>query len=872
MGKPADTSPIVSGRRRRLRVATAMFVLLACAAAAVPVMGAPAKVPARATAAAVSDDWPEPMHDLSRTNASSDTTISPGSAHLLAPLWKFKAPGTIVPAPIVTGGVAYFSSWDGNEYALNAKTGALRWKTYMGVLTANPICIPPKAGPSTPSVLVGNTVLTGGADGYFYALDADTGAVEWKVWTWGSDPPGVYDGHFNYSPALVIGNYAYIGVASLGDCPLIQGKMLKVDLTTHQVVQTLDFVPDGFVGGGTWTEPAYDPANGRIYVSTATQNAPDEIFAQALAAIDPTTTQIVDNWTLPAAEAIQDSDFGTSPTLYTTAAGEPMLASINKNGIDYALNRDNLAAGPLWRQYIALGGECPTCDDGSVSSQAFGGGSLFAAGGRGAISGVVSAGTVRALNPATGAYLWQRAVAGDVIGALTYDNGMVLVPAGSVFEILDAKAGTVLYSYDTGAQIYAGISVADGIVYVTNTAGEVLAFALPAHARRLSPDRSCPSGFSCQGIGKPAPAGHEAVGAGAKLTISAHGSGVGGKADDFRLISRPTRGRDEVLARITSQPSSPGSQAGVMIRQRNDPGSPYYALLEQPGHRLVVQYRAAFGAASTVLQTTVGPKLPLYVMVQRRGDILTAATSANGKRFVLVPGSDATVPMPARSLGGVAVSAGKRGIAATAAVAAVAVRPATTAPAAHPSAHACPASYSCADIGNPTLVGDQRLVHGTLRLSGGGFDIWASSDQFHFVWRRLRGDASVTARVATETDPSPDTKAGVMLRAGTGASAPWYAVFVTPGLGVQVQYRDETGDISTQVADPAGAAPLYVRVRRSGDVFTAYTSPDGSNWTAIGASAVPLALMSGPLLGGLALCSHDGGSPASAAFTDIATG
>jgi outer membrane protein assembly factor BamB len=872
MGKPADTSPIVSGGRRRLRLALAMFVIGTAAAAAVPVTGAPATPPARARVAAVSDDWPEPMHDLSRTNASSDTTISAATASLLKPLWTFKAQGTIVPAPIVTGGVAYFSSWDGNEYALNAKTGSLLWKTYMGVLSANPICIPPKAGPSTPSVLVGDTVLAGGADGYFYALDASTGAVEWKVWTWGTSPPGVYDGHFNYSPALVIGNYAYIGVASLGDCPLIQGQMVKVDLTTHQVVQTLDFVPDGFVGGGTWTEPAYDATDGRIYVSTATQNAPGEIFAQALAAIDPTTTQIVDNWTLPAAEAIQDSDFGTSPTLYTTAAGEPMLASINKNGIDYALDRDDLAAGPVWRQYIALGGECPTCDDGSVSSQAVGGGALFAAGGRGAIAGGVSAGTVRALNPASGAYLWQRAVAGDVIGALTYDNGMVLVPAGSVFEILEAKTGTVLYSYDTGSQIYAGISVADGVVYVTNTAGEVLAFALPAHSVGLAKDPNCPSGFSCQGIGKPAPAGHEVAAASAKLAISTRGSGVGGKADNFRLISRPTRGSDEVVAQITSQPSSSGSQAGVMIRQRNDPGSPYYALLEQPGHRLVVEYRAAFGSATTVLQTTTGPKLPLYLMVQRRGDVLTAATSADGKRFVLVPGSDATVPMPARSLGGMAVSAGKRGIAVTAAVAAVRVGAPTTTLAAYPSAHACPATYRCADIGNPTLVGDQRLAHGSLTLSAGGFDIWASSDQFHFVWRRLQGDAAVSARVENETDPSPDTKAGVMLRAGTGPLAPWYAVFVTPGVGVQVQYRDETGDISTQVADPAGTAPLFVRVTRSGDVFTAYTSPDGDNWTAIGASAVPLVLMSGRLLGGLALCSHDGSSPATATFTNIAIG
>jgi outer membrane protein assembly factor BamB len=349
---------------------------------AAPAPAAPAPARAAASAAVTRDDWPIPMHDLSRTNASTDTTISPSKAGSLTLRWKLKTGGPIVPAPIVTGGVAYFSSWDGYEYAVSATTGRVLWKTFMGTLTANPTCIPPAAGPSTPSILVGSTVLTGGADGYFYALNAQTGAVEWKVWTWGSNPPDVYDGHFNYSPALVIGNDAYIGVASLGDCPLIQGQMLKVDLTTHQVVQTLDFVPAGFVGGGTWTEPAYDPSNGLIYVSTATQNQPNELFAQALAAINPSTMTIVDYWTLPASESIGDSDFGTTPTLYT-ANGVSMLASINKNGIDYAMNRDNLTAGPVWMQYIAVGGPCPTCDDGSVSSQTYGDGTLFAAGGAG---------------------------------------------------------------------------------------------------------------------------------------------------------------------------------------------------------------------------------------------------------------------------------------------------------------------------------------------------------------------------------------------------------------------------------------------------------------------------------------------------------
>jgi hypothetical protein len=154
-------------------------------------------------------------------------------------------------------------------------------------------------------------------------------------------------------------------------------------------------------------------------------------------------------------------------------------------------------------------------------------------------------------------------------------------------------------------------------------------------------------------------------------------------------------------------------------------------------------------------------------------------------------------------------------------------------------------------------------------LHGGGFDIWATSDQFHFVWKPAGSAATVSARVTAETEPSPNTKAGVMLRLGSGAAAPWYAVFVTPGLGIQVQYRDEAGDISAQAANPAGSAPVFLRVARNGEVFTAYTSADGRAWTAINGSAVPLPNMTGRLLGGIALGSHDGQALAAATFDNV---
>ncbi len=144
------------------------------------------------------------------------------------------------------------------------------------------------------------------------------------MWTYGSDTPGVYDGHFNWAGPLILGDYAYVGVASEGDCPLVQGQLLKISLTTHQIVATLNLVPDGEVGGGIWTSPAYDPSTGLIFTATGTRQPPQPL-AEAVLGINPTTMQIASFWSLPISQeggASADADFGTSTTLINTAGKE----------------------------------------------------------------------------------------------------------------------------------------------------------------------------------------------------------------------------------------------------------------------------------------------------------------------------------------------------------------------------------------------------------------------------------------------------------------------------------------------------------------------------------------------------------------------
>ncbi len=828
--------------------------------------------PAAAQSTPTNDDWPTSLHDVERTSSSTDTNISPSAAPTLTKLWSYNAGGIVASQVSVVGGTAYFGSWNGYENAVNATTGAVEWKTYLGVTTAPPAdnCFPSTAGVDSAAAVVNGVVYVGGGDNYWYAIDASTGAVLWKVLV--GSPTGTYDGHYNWSSPLIVNGYAYVGVASFGDCPLIQGQLIQVNLATGTIQNTANLVPNGQIGGGIWTSPAYDPATNTIYTATGTETTPSQKWAQAVLAINATTMEVTDSWKLPETEAIFDSDFGTSTTLFTDSNGDQLLGVINKNGYMYAFNRNSLSSGPIWQRQIAIGGDCPTCGDSSVSSAAaFGSNRLFVAGGQGFINGVGYPGTIDALDPATGAIEWQHPAPGTVIGALTYDNGMLIDAAGSVLEILDATTGQRLYSYDTGSAMWAAPSIADGIIYTGNNAGTVTAFALPTTPPPPPPpDPNCPGTFTCQDIGSPSPTGTEAVTNGV-WSVDAGGTGVGGTSDSFRLASENNSGDTQVTADVSQVPTTAGSQAGVMIRQRNDPGSPYYAVLAEPNNTLEVEYRGQFGG-QTQVATTTDPGLPLYLMIQRVGDTFRAATSPDGANYTLVTGSNTNIPMPNAVLAGLAVSSGANGTAGTGSISAVNIGSPGSPPSPPAPATTCPSGWSCQDVGNPRLVGDQSLSGNTWTLTGAGngIDNEQPSDQFHFVWQTEPGDTTVSAEVLTQTVSDPSAAAGLMMRASAAGNAAYYGAFLTPDNGIEVQYRDTTGLTSIQATTQTAQTPVYIEIARSGTTFTTYTSNDGASWTPLDVSTVTLPNLSGSILAGMAVSSNAPNSLGTATFGSVA--
>ena len=173
------------------------------------------------------------------------------------------------------------------------------------------------------------------------------------------------------------------------------------------------------------------------------------------------------------------------------------------------------------------------------------------------------------------------------------------------------------------------------------------------------------------------------------------------------------------------------------------------------------------------------------------------------------------------------------------------------------------------DIGQVAAAGSTSTANGVYTVRASGADIWGTQDEFRFVHAQLSGDGEITARVDSLTPTDPWTKAGVMIRETLNANSRFAYTLVSAGNGVSFQHRLLAGAWAVQPVthDGVSRAPYWVRLRRTGNVFTAYVSANGAAWRQQG-NSVTIA-MGATVYAGLAVTSHLDGSLATAAFSNM---
>ena len=151
-------------------------------------------------------------------------------------------------------------------------------------------------------------------------------------------------------------------------------------------------------------------------------------------------------------------------------------------------------------------------------------------------------------------------------------------------------------------------------------------------------------------------------------------------------------------------------------------------------------------------------------------------------------------------------------------------------------------------------------------LKASGTDIWGTSNQFGTTYQSCDRDCTITARVLSLQHTHQWAKAGVMLRESLAADSKHVDVVVTPLKGVSMQYRSAAGGVSVIAGSLAGTSPGWVRLKRTGDVFTSFWSTDGVSFTEVGTVTVP---MNEGLWIGLAATSHNTAATTTAKFDHI---
>ena len=181
-----------------------------------------------------------------------------------------------------------------------------------------------------------------------------------------------------------------------------------------------------------------------------------------------------------------------------------------------------------------------------------------------------------------------------------------------------------------------------------------------------------------------------------------------------------------------------------------------------------------------------------------------------------------------------------------------------------------PDGWQSQDIG--TTGGSAEESDGTWAISADGVDIWGNSDQFHYVYRELTGDAVIEARVVDNGEGSNAwAKGGVMIRQSLDADSINVSGFITggDGDGGTFQWRSVQGDSSSSNRTLTGIAPpYYVRLVRVGNTFTVFMSADGVEWAQQGAPPAIIE-MTDPVLIGLAVTSHQDGEVRTFTFDNV---
>jgi hypothetical protein len=171
---------------------------------------------------------------------------------------------------------------------------------------------------------------------------------------------------------------------------------------------------------------------------------------------------------------------------------------------------------------------------------------------------------------------------------------------------------------------------------------------------------------------------------------------------------------------------------------------------------------------------------------------------------------------------------------------------------------------------------------GSFVMNGMGSDIWGTTDWFRFAYKQLSGNGTIIARVDAVANTDAWAKAGVMIRETLDADSALVMAVVAPSNRVALQWRSAKGadmanpDSTSHTAANGVTIPRWIKLTRTGNVFTVQHSADGVTWVDIvpetaGDPISATVPMSPTVYVGLAVTSHVADVACGARISNVST-
>jgi outer membrane protein assembly factor BamB len=447
-----------------------MLLLLPVMMAACASTTSPARLPGAATGT-----WPQANYDYANTRNAATSLISSHNVNQLGVAWTFQvtgvsAYGALATSPIVVNGIVYLQDLGSNVYAIDLASGALKWEKLYNASNLGPNGVAVDQG----KVFVESSMQT------IAALDAATGTQLWSRQIPYPESQGIDEQFTAYQGTLYLSTIPGTSITSYykgGE----MGIIYALDEQTGRIEWSFNTVKDGDLwgnpqvnsGGGAWYPPALDTSTGTTYWGTGnaapwpgTPQYPNGSSRPGPNLYTDSELALTHSGQLQWYQQVKphglfDDDFEASPILTTaTVKGVQEKVVIGAGKLGYVVAFDAQTGHPLWKTAVGQhkNDQTQTIPAGqtiTVLPGALGGVETPMA----LADGVVY---VPIVNDAT------QFSATSLVGQASTNTGEL--------DALDVNTGKILWVAPLSALDLGGAIVARDLVFTSTYSGQVLAF------------------------------------------------------------------------------------------------------------------------------------------------------------------------------------------------------------------------------------------------------------------------------------------------------------------------------------------------------------------------------------------------------------